>query len=152
MGRILAGDLFAKALSKEGVRVIFTLCGRHCAPVYLGCEKEGIKVIDVRHEEVAAHAAAGWSRATGQVGVAVVTAGPGVSNSLNGISGAFQTFCPVVEFGGRVPLAEFEMETGQDMDQVRVLEPTTKWARTIWEVRRIPEYVATAFRKPKAPA
>ena len=76
MAMVCGGDLFVRALKREGVKYIFTLCGGHIAPIYNACIDEGIGIIDVRHEQVAAHAAAGWARATGEPGIAVVTAGP----------------------------------------------------------------------------
>ncbi|HCH36848.1 MAG TPA: acetolactate synthase, partial [Acidobacteria bacterium] len=74
--QISGGHLVAKALKAEGVEVIFTLCGGHIIDIYDGCLDEGIDIIDVRHEQVAAHAADGYSRQTGKTGCAVVTGGP----------------------------------------------------------------------------
>lgn len=150
MAMVNGGDLFARALKREGVKYIFTLCGAHIAPIYNACLDEGIGIIDVRHEQAAAHAAAGWARITGEPGVAVVTAGPGVTDSVTGVAEAFMADCPLVEFGGRAPLMEFEMGAMQDVDQVRLMEPITKWARTVYEARRIPEYVSIAFRQAKS--
>src|SRR3546814_19054795 len=73
---ISGGHLVAKALKAEGVDVIFTLCGGHIIDIYDGCLDEGIKIADVRHEQVAAHAADGYARVTGRPGFAGVTAGP----------------------------------------------------------------------------
>ena len=70
------GQLVGEALAKEGVRVVFTLCGGHILPIYEGCLDHDIRVIDVRHEQTAAFAADGWARVTGEAGVAAVTAGP----------------------------------------------------------------------------
>ena len=75
--KVSGGHLVAKALKNEGIDVIFTLCGGHIIDIYDGCIDEGIKIIDVRHEQVAAHAADGYARMTGKPGCAVVTAGPG---------------------------------------------------------------------------
>src|SRR5438045_8271756 len=74
---ISGGHLVARALKAEGIDTIFTLCGGHIIDIYDGCVDEGIKVVDVRHEQVAAHAADGYARVTGRPGCAVVTAGPG---------------------------------------------------------------------------
>lgn len=150
MAMVNGGDLFVRALKREGVKYIFTLCGGHIAPIYNACIDEGIEIIDVRHEQVAAHAAAGWARVTGEPGVCVVTAGPGVTDSVTGVAEAFMAGCPMVEFGGRAPLMEFEIGTLQDMDQVRLMEPITKWARTVYEAKRIPEYVSIAFRQARS--
>lgn len=140
------GNLFVKALKNEGVKYIFTLCGGHINPVFNACKDEGIGIIDVRHEQVAAHAAAGWARTTGQLGVAVVTAGPGVTDSVTGVAEAFTAGIPMIIFGGRAPLSDFDRGSLQDMDQVRLMEPITKWARAIYDPMRIPEYVGTAVR------
>src|SRR4030081_4135544 len=79
---ISGGHLDAKALKGEGIDVIFPLCGGHIIDIYDGCLDEGIKIVDVRHEQVAAHAADGWARITGKPGCAVVTAGPGTHHGL----------------------------------------------------------------------
>ena len=78
--------------------------------------------------------------------MAVVTAGPGVTDSVSGVAEAFTAGIPMIEFGGRPPLRDFDRGTLQDIDQVRLMEPITKWAKAIYEARRIPEYVSTAFR------
>lgn len=150
MAMVCGGDLFVKALKREGVKYIFTLSGGHLNPIYNACIDGGIKIIDVRHEQVAAHAAAGWARVTGEPGVAVVTAGPGVTDSVSGVAEAFTSSCPMIEFGGRAPLADSERGAMQEVDHVRMMEPITKWAKTIYEAKRIPEYVSMAFRQAKS--
>lgn len=147
---VCGADLFVRALKAEGVKHIFTLSGGHIAPIYNACYDEGIQIIDVRHEQVAAHAADGWARVTGEPGVAVVTAGPGVTDSMTGVAEAFMAGSPLIEFGGRAPLMKFEMGALQDLDQVRLMEPITKWAKAVYEAKRIPEYVSMAFRKAKS--
>lgn len=150
MAMVNGGDLFVKALKREGVKYIFSLCGGHLCPIYNACISEGVEIIDVRHEQVAAHAAAGWARATGEPGVAAVTAGPGVTDSVSGVAEAFTAGIPMIEFGGRTPLRDFDRGALQDFDQVRLMEPITKWAKPIYEARRIPEYVSMAFRIAKS--
>src|SRR4026209_1451431 len=81
---ISGGHLVAKALKNEGVEVIWTLCGGHIIDIYDGCIDEGIKSIDVRHEQVAAHAADGYSRQSGKIGCVVTTAGPGTTHPTSG--------------------------------------------------------------------
>jgi acetolactate synthase-1/2/3 large subunit len=83
---ISGGHLAAKALKNEGVDTIFTLCGGHIIDIYDGCVDEGIRIIDVRHEQVAAHAADGYARQTGKLGCVVTTAGPGCTNAMTGIA------------------------------------------------------------------
>jgi acetolactate synthase-1/2/3 large subunit len=140
------GDLVARAIKQESVDTIFTLCGGHVQAIYDACIDEGIRVVDVRHEQVAGHAAEGWSRATRRCGVAVVTAGPGVTDATTAIANAYQNRSPLLVIGGRSPLMRFEMGALQEMDHVELLRPITKWARCVYQTERIPEYIASAFR------
>src|ERR687891_2801405 len=87
---ISGGHLAAKALKNEGVDTIFTLCGGHIIDIYDGCLDEGIKIVDVRHEQVAAHAADGYARVTGTPGCAVVTAGPRATDALTRLPHSFR--------------------------------------------------------------
>jgi len=146
MALIDGGDLVARFLKQEGVDVIFTLCGGHVQAIYDACIDEGIKVIDVRHEQSAGHAAEGWSRATRKCGVAVVTAGPGVTDVVTAVANAYQNRSPMLVIGGRSPLNDFEKGALQEMDQVELMRSITKWARCVYDTRRIPEYLAMAFR------
>ncbi|MDE0511898.1 MAG: thiamine pyrophosphate-binding protein [Gammaproteobacteria bacterium] len=140
------GRLLVKTLKREGVKQIFTLSGGHIEPVHIGCIDEGIRIIDVRHEQVAGHAAAGWARATGEPGVAVVTAGPGVTDAVTGIAEAFYSESPIIVIGGQTRLSQIDMGAPQNLPHVRMLEPITKWATTIYETHRIPEYLSRAYR------
>src|SRR2546427_5565724 len=81
MAELSGGDLVARVLAQAGVSHVFTLCGGHILPIYDGCLREGIRVIDLRHEQAAAHAADAWARLTRNLGVAIVTAGPGVARA-----------------------------------------------------------------------
>ena len=146
MALVDGGDLVARAIKQEGVDTIYTLCGGHVQAIYDSCLDEQIRVIDVRHEQVAGHAAEGWSRATRRCGVAVVTAGPGVTDCVTAIANAYQNRSPMLVIGGRSPLARFEMGALQDMDQVQLVRSITKWARCVYDTQRIPEYIASAFR------
>ncbi|MEX0682667.1 MAG: thiamine pyrophosphate-binding protein [Dehalococcoidia bacterium] len=146
MALVDGGDLVARAIKQEGVDTIFTLCGGHVQAIYDSCLDENIKVIDVRHEQVAGHAAEGWSRATRKCGVGVVTAGPGVTDCITAIANAWHNKSPMLIIGGRSPLARFEMGALQDMDHTEVLKPITKLAKCIHQTERIPEYIAMAFR------
>src|ERR1700737_2597980 len=97
---VSGGHLVAKALKNEGIEVIFTLCGGHIIDIYDGCMDEGIKIIDVRHEQVAAHAADGYWRGTGKTGCGVVTAGPGTTDAMTGVANAFRRGRGMVAIGG----------------------------------------------------
>ncbi len=140
------GHLAAAALKHEGVEHLFTLSGGHIAPIYDGCVAEGIRIVDFRHEQAAAHAADGWARVTGRPGVAAVTAGPGVTDAVTGITNAMYANSPMLVLGGKSPLAELERGSLQEMDHVTLVRSITKWARTCWETGRIADYVSEAFR------
>lgn len=140
------GHLLASALTAEGVKYLFTLSGGHIAPIYDGCEAEGIRVVDFRHEQAAGHAADGWARVTGRPGAAAVTAGPGVTGAVSAIANALYANSPMVLIGGKSPLGELGMGSFQEMDQVTLVGSVTKWARTCWETRRIADVVTEAFR------
>ncbi len=146
MAEIDGGRLFAKALKKEGVEYVFTLNGGHIYNLYEGCVDEGIKVIDFRHEQVAAHAAEGWAKVTGKPGVAIVTAGPGVTDAVTGIANAFQAPSPMVMIGGNAGISDHLRGGLQDFDSATFLKPVTKFSEQVKRVERIPEYVAIAFR------
>lgn len=146
MGMVHGGRLVARALKAEGVPFIFTLCGGHVMPIYDGCLDEGIAVIDVRHEQTAAHAADGWARVSGRPGVAVVTAGPGLTDAVTGVANAHRANVPMLLVGGQGPRPFADMGSLQDMNHVELMRPITKWACTVPEGRRLPEYVSMAFR------
>jgi acetolactate synthase-1/2/3 large subunit len=146
MAEIHGGRLVAKALKAEDVAYVFTLCGGHVMPIYDGCIDEGIRVIDVRHEQTAAHAADGWARVTGRPGVAVVTAGPGLTDAVTGVASAQRANIPMLIFGGQGPRPFADMGSLQDMNHVELMRPITKWSATVPEGRRLAEYVSMAFR------
>ena len=106
---VSGGRLVAKALKAEGVDTIFTLCGGHIIDIYDGCIDEGIRIVDVRHEQTAAHAADGYARQTGKLGCVVTTAGPGCTNAVTGIATAFRSESPVLHIGGQCALAQRKM-------------------------------------------
>ena len=141
------GHLLARALGNEGVECVFTLAGGHIQPIYSGCAEAGIKIVDVRHEQAAAHAADGWARLTRKPGVAVVTAGPGTTNAVTGVANAMRAGSPMIIIGGQAPLFHFEKGALQEMNHVDLMRPITKSALRVHETRRIPEYIAAAFRE-----
>ena len=146
MAEINGGRLVAKVLKQEGIECIFGLSGGHIDPIFQGCLDEKIRVIDTRHEQAAVFMAEGWARVTGKPGVAVVTAGPGVTNAVTGLWNALERASPIIVFGGRSPLKEFEWGSLQDMDSLSLAQTVTKWARAGYETKRVAEYVSMAFR------
>ena len=141
------GKLAARALKNAGVEVIFTLSGGHIMPLYEGCIDEGIRIVDVRHEQAAVHAADAWARCRpGSIGVAAITAGPGVTDGVTGIANAWRANSPILVFGGQGPFANLRRGSLQEMDHIGVVRPITKYADAIYQTHRIPEYVELAIR------
>jgi acetolactate synthase-1/2/3 large subunit len=145
--RLSGGHLVAKALRNEGIDAIFTLCGGHIIDIYDGCIDEGIKVIDVRHEQVAAHAADGYARMTGKMGCAVVTAGPGTTNAVTGVANAFRAESPMLLIGGQAALSQHMMGGLQNLPHVDMLRPITKFATSVPTTERIADFIAMASRE-----
>ncbi|HYM50858.1 MAG TPA: acetolactate synthase [Candidatus Limnocylindrales bacterium] len=126
-----AGDLIALALKRAGTSHIFTLNGGHIWPILTGAVRHGIRLVDVRHEQTAAFAAEGWAKVTRSCGVAAVTAGPGVTNSISAIAAARASDSPVFLLGGRAAAGTWGMGALQEMDHVAVLRTLVKSARTL---------------------
>jgi acetolactate synthase I/II/III large subunit len=146
MGMVTGGQLVARMLKKEGVGHIFTLSGLHVAPIYAGCVEEGIAVIDTRHEQAAAHAADAYARVTRGVGVAVVTAGPGVTDALTGVANAYAASSPLLLLGGAAPIFNQSRGSLQEMEQVDLFHRISKWSDRIPTPELVPAYLAKAFR------
>ncbi|MFV1961589.1 MAG: thiamine pyrophosphate-binding protein, partial [Acidimicrobiia bacterium] len=146
MAQIHGGQIIARALESEGVDTIFALTGGHIVPILDGCIQQGIRVVDVRHEQAAAHAAEAYSRLTGRLGVAAVTAGPGVTDTVTGVATAYYGATPMLVIGGRHMIRQ-ELKGGlQEMDHTRLFHSITKWSATAWQVDRLADYIATAAR------
>jgi len=147
-GKVISGGgLVAKALKSEGVDTIFTLCGGHIIDIYDGCLDEGIKIVDVRHEQVAAHAADGYARQTGRLGCVVTTAGPGCTNAMTGIATAFRSESPVLHIGGQGALTQHKMGSLQDLPHVDMMAPITKFAASVSSTERVADMVSMAARE-----
>jgi acetolactate synthase-1/2/3 large subunit len=147
MAKISGGRLAAKVMRRHGIDHLFGVVGGHVYPIFEGCAAEGIRVIDTRHEESGAHMAEGWALTTGQVAACIGTAGPGFTNMLTGVANAHAGASPLLAFGGRVSVDEFDTGALQDFNQLDVVKPMTKFARTIFETRRVPEYVDLALNR-----
>lgn len=150
MALVHGGRLVAQSLKRYGTTHLLTLCGGHIQAIYDGCLDEGIRVVDVRHEQTAGHAADGYARVTGRPGVCAVTAGPGVTDVVTAIANAQRAGVPLVCLGGAGPRQLCDMGSLQDMDHVTLMRSITKWSVQVPETRRIPEYVDAAFRVAQA--
>jgi acetolactate synthase-1/2/3 large subunit len=141
------GKLAARALKNAGVEVLFTLSGGHIMALYDGCLDEGIRIIDVRHEQAAVHAADSWARCNpGKIGVAAITAGPGVTDGVTGIANAWRANSPILIFGGQGPFSQLRKGSLQEMDHLGVVRPITKYCDAVYQTDRIPEFVELAIR------
>lgn len=140
-------QLAAEAIARGGGDTLFTLPGSHIAALLDACRRVGTRVVNVRHEENAVLMAEGWALATGRTGFAAVTAGPGLANALAGIAEANAAGAPVVVLAGRTAVAKRGIGAVQDLDQLAVVRPVSKWAAQCLEPARIPEYLAEAVRR-----
>ena len=126
-----------KFLIKRKVKVIYGLQGGHIQPIWDFCYKLGIKIVDVRDEKAAVHMAQAYSIITNNIGVAMVTAGPGVTNTVTGVANASLALSPVLIIGGCTPIKQSNMGPLQDIPHVDIMKPITRYARTA----RVPEQV-----------
>jgi acetolactate synthase-1/2/3 large subunit len=139
------GALVAQVLERHGVRFLFTLCGGHISPILVECKRRGIRVVDTRHEATAVFAADAVARLTGVPGVAAVTAGPGVTNTITAIENARLAQSPVVLLGGATATVLKGRGALQDIDQLAMMAPLVKWIGTARRVRELPEKLAEAL-------
>lgn len=146
MAMIDGGEMIVRALEQQGVREVFALSGGHLDPIFHACDAHGFRLIDTRHEAAATHMADGFARTTGRPGVALVTAGPGVANAITGVANAWMDAIPMLCIGGRSPLRDEDRLPLQNLDQIALMRPITKYARTVLHPDRIPEYIAAAWR------
>lgn len=120
----------AHVLRERGVDVAFTLSGGHLFPIFDGCVREGVPLIDVRHEQTAVHAAEGWAKTTRRRAVALVTAGPGVTNAMTGLATARQNGSPLIVLGGRAPERSWGRGALQEVDHPEFVRPLTRYTAT----------------------
>src|SRR3954447_6755810 len=139
------GRIVAKTLKSRGVDRLFTLSGGHLFSIYGGCREEGIGLVDVRHEQTAAFAAEGLAKTTRRVGVAALTAGPGVTNGLSAIAGAQANGSPVCVLGGRAPELRWGSGSLQEIDHLPFVSPLVKSAQTVKEPGAIAAATAAAL-------
>ena len=146
MESISGGQLAADALIQKGVAHIFTLSGGHITPIYQYLENSAVTLFDTRHEQAAVFMAEAWGRLTRKPGVAMVTAGPGFTNTLSAVANARFANTPLVLISGCVGTDCIEKLDLQDMRQAPVIEPMVKKALVCHKPERIPEFIDAAFR------
>ncbi|MFC2045221.1 thiamine pyrophosphate-binding protein [Chloroflexota bacterium] len=147
MSKVNGGLLAIKALKNEGVRCIFGLSGGHIDPFLQACLKENVRIVDSRHEQGATFMAEAWARVTGQPGIALATAGPGVTNTITSIWNSLECQVPVILLGGRSDLSQFDLGSPQEISSLPLVASVTKWSKTVYETKRIPEYISMAYRQ-----
>ncbi len=147
MSKLDGGELLARTLAEAGVTEVFALHGGHLESLFQGCIANGIRLTDTRHEAAAGHAADGYARSSGRLGVCVVTSGPGFGNVVTAIINAQLDASPVLFLAGAPPLREAETNPLQGgFDQVAMATPATKWAHRITNPERIPVLTSQAIR------
>jgi acetolactate synthase-1/2/3 large subunit len=148
MAKIKGGHLVGKYLKEvEKIDMVFGISGGHLESILDSFTEYKIRTIDVRHEQAAAMMAHAWSVYTGKPGVCFLTAGPGFTNGITGIANAYLDNAPLVVICGKHPLRDDLKGALQEMNQMDVVKPITKWAATCYDIKRIPEYLAIAFRQ-----
>jgi acetolactate synthase-1/2/3 large subunit len=147
---VSGNTLFGQALKRQGVDTMFYIMGgplMHALHAALG---EGVRGIDVRHEQAAALAAQAYARLLARPGVCLGASGPGAINLTTGLANALVDCAPVVAFGGSSPVEAYQTGAFQEIDQIAVMRPVTKWAERVYDTARIPEYVDLAMRQSMA--
>lgn len=140
------GNIVGEVLARHGVQCVYTLCGGHISPILLGAKEHGLRIVDVRDERSAAFAADAASRMTGVPGVVAVTAGPGVTNTMTAIKNAQMAQQPVVVLGGATATILRGRGSLQDIDQMSLMEPVTKWCGRCTKVGELEPFLEKALR------
>jgi acetolactate synthase I/II/III large subunit len=150
-----AAAVAARFLKARGVERIFALCGGHIMPLWMRADAEGIRIVDVRDERAAVHMAHAHAELTGSLGVALVTAGPGVTNAMTGIANAHVSRAPVLVLSGLPPTAQENRGALQDMVHTDLVRSITRYARTVREpalvLQELDEAVSRAFGQGSEP-
>lgn len=139
------GEIIAKVLQNHGVKFLFTLCGGHISPIFVSAQNLGIRVIDTRHEANAVFAADAVARLSGVPGVAAVTAGPGLTNTITAVKNAMLAQSPLILLGGGAATILKGRGSLQDIDQMSLMKPNVKWAVSISKVKDIIPILEKAF-------
>ena len=147
MAMLNGSQILAKSLRMHGVDTMFYIMGGPMLAAESACIKEGIRAIDVRHEQAGAMMAHAWGRLLNRVGVCMACSGPGTTNLVTGVANAWADNAPLLAIGGSAPAATGGLGQFQEMDQVGLFKPITKWAERVLDARRVPDMVATAMRQ-----
>lgn len=147
MAAISGGELVVRMLVRAKVETVFALHGAHVDTIFQACADHGIAIVDTRHEAAAGHAAEGYARSLRTLGVALVTAGPGLTNIVTSMANAFADRTPVLYLSGAAGLGEAETNGLQSqIDLTDIARPVTKWAHRVGVTQDIPRLMAQAIR------
>ena len=144
---INGSEILAKALEREGVDTFFFIMGAPMLLAEKACIGKGMRAVDVRHEQAAAMMAHAYARLRNKPGICMAASGPGATNLLTGVAHAWADCAPVIAFGGSAPVATSGRGAFQEVDQLAMFKPCTKWAERVHHAKRIPELVNKAFRE-----
>jgi len=147
MAELTGSEILAKCLKKEGVDDLFFIMGGPMLLAEATCIKEGIRMIDVRHEQAAAFMCQAYSRLLQKPSACMAASGPGVTNLVTGVANALIDCCPVVAIGGSSPISQFGRQVFQEIDQVAIMRGCVKYADRIHNLKRIPQQVNFGFQK-----
>ena len=144
IGEHSAAAVIARFLKARGVRRVYALCGGHIMPIWMRLDSEGIRIVDVRDERAAVYMAHAEAQLSGGLGVALVTAGPGVTNAMTGIANAHVARAPVLVLSGLPPAAQENRGALQDIVHTQLVGSITRYARTVRHPDLVPQELAEA--------
>jgi thiamine pyrophosphate-dependent acetolactate synthase large subunit-like protein len=147
MAMVNGSEILARALRRHRVETMFYIMGGPMMAAETACMEEGIRSIDVRHEQAAAMMAHAYGRLLNTAGVCMAASGPGTTNLVTGVANAWADCAPLVAIGGSSPVSQLGRGAFQEMDQVALFKPITKWSERCLDPKRVPELVSTAFRE-----
>lgn len=150
MGKITGNELFGRAVAREGCDTGFFIMGGPSNDAINAAIAEGVRMIDVRHEQAAAMMANAYARVRARPAFCMTASGPGTINLTTGLAHALVDCAPLVAFGGASPVGQYARGAFQEIDQLAIMKPVTKFAERVYDTARIPEYVARAFRMAKS--
>ena len=147
MAELTGSEIIARCLQKEGITDLFYIMGGPMLLAEATCVKEGIRMIDVRHEQAAAFMCQAYSRLKQVPSVCMAASGPGVTNLITGMANALVDCCPVVALGGSSPLSQFGRQVFQEIDQVELMRGCCKYVDRLINLKRIPQQINFALQK-----
>src|SRR5436190_289076 len=147
MALVNGSQILARSLRRLHVDTFFYIMGGPMLAAETASAEEGLRAIDVRHEQAAAMMAHAYGRVKNTLGVCMAASGPGTTNLITGVANAWADAAPLLAIGGSTPLSQRGKGAFQEMDQVAAFKPITKWAEQCTDPRRVPDFVANAVRQ-----